>query len=273
MLKIKRIHKNVVLIPLLIILGAALIFGLVNDQIETKKRTESIRKTENAIAFQSPTSPTPATSIFSNALFIGNSLLEGNYAFGMAASDSHHDYYHYVTSEISNRNPSFLAKKVLGKTWEEFTSIGDQNDWLNKYLLPELSPDLDLVLIQLGDNINTPERLAVFGQGSINMLKFIQQQCPKVHIVWVGEWFSNVDRQTLIARACAETGCQFVDISDLCTVANQSAIGNIIRDDDGTTMTVTDDGVAIHPGDAGMLGIANRNCYKMGITQGETEIS
>jgi hypothetical protein len=211
-----------------------------------------------------------AKQIPSKALFIGNSLLYGFTTFGMCASDSSHDYYHYVNNKILSLNSNYTVTKHEGYTWEGYTTLSEQNEWLNTVLLPLLSNDLDLIIIQLGDNINDAAKLAVFEQGTINFLKFIRQNCPKARTVWVGEWYSSSEKQSFIASACIKTGSFFIDISDINITENQSAIGNTVTMDNGSTYTVTQAGVASHPGNTGMLKIANRICYKLGLTNSET---
>lgn len=207
-----------------------------------------------------------APVIPSKALYIGNSLLLGFGEFGMAASDAEHDYYHLVNEVILNQKTDYTAKRILGTAWEASTTEDSQNEYLNNTVLPQLSSDLEMVIVQLGDNVNTDEKKAVFADGSRNMLKFIRDQCPRARVAWVGEWYSTTEKQTQIETACEKTGCTFIDISDLATSENKSAVGNTYKMADGTVNEITDSGVASHPGDAGFVAIANRVLYAMGIT-------
>lgn len=200
----------------------------------------------------------------SKALFIGNSLLIG-FGFGMAASDSEHDYYYLINQAIAAQKGGYTASKMSGTTWEAATSTKDQEAFLTNVLSPNLSDDLELVIVQLGDNVNTEAKLAVFAEGSRRLLEFIRTSCSKARVVWVGAWYQTAAKQKQMAAACKNTGCTFIDIWDLATSENKSAVGNTYTDTDGNVQTITSDGVASHPGDAGFKAIANRVLYELGI--------
>ena len=195
-------------------------------------------------------------------LFIGNSLLLGNhhgdYAFGMCASNINNDYYYHITQYILNKNANATFEKISGTTFEGATSQSTVTDYLNNTLLPELSDDIQLVIVQLGDNVNTPEKVAIFNSSCLELLQFIRVHAPNSRVVFVGEWYSTSQKQTIIANACKHSGCQFVDISLLNTIENQSSIGTVITYPDGYTETVSSSGVASHPGNAGFQKIANK---------------
>lgn len=67
-------------------------------------------------------------------------------------------------------------------------------------------------------------------------------------------------------------GCMFIETADLRNDETCGKIGDIITYRDGTTSTVETQGVACHPGQKGMLAIARRICYKLGIIESEDEI-
>lgn len=195
-------------------------------------------------------------------LFIGNSLLIGNhhgeYAFGMCASNIESDYCYHVSQYILERNSNATFERMSGVAFEEATNESTVTTLLNDKLLPKLSEELELVIVQLGDNVNTAERLATFNSQASEFLKFIRTNSPNARVVWVGEWYSSTEKQNIIANACKNTGCQFVDISDLNIAENRGTIGQTITYPDGTITTVENSGVASHPGDTGFLAIANR---------------
>ena len=195
----------------------------------------------------------------SNILYIGNSLLIGWGTFGMASSNSSEDYFAYVNDYLTKQGKTVTASKMSGGTFEGCTSADAQNAWLNGTLLPKLNANLDLVIIQLGDNVNTEGKLAVFEQGAKNLVRFIREHAPNARVAWVGEWYSSATKQMYIANACATYGAVFVDISDLPNVSgNKANIGDIVTKDDGSTITIDSSGVASHPSSQGMLAIANR---------------
>ena len=196
-------------------------------------------------------------------LFIGNSLLFGFSTFGMCASDSKHDYYYYVTQYLKQFHPDGTYDKLLGSTYEMCETKEATKGWIEDNINTKAT-DYDLVIVQLGDNINNDARNKVFKTSCKDLLVGIRNHMPNARVVWAGEWYSNAKRQEIIATSCAETGSTFIDISDLAVIqANKGAIGNVITRDDGTTFTVDNSGVASHPGDKGMKAIADRMIDKL----------
>ena len=194
----------------------------------------------------------------SSILYIGNSLL-GGFGFGMSATNSREDYYYKVNSYIERQGKTLTKDKLMGVDYEGTTNEEQQDTWLNNTLLPKLNENLVLVTIELGDNVNTDERVSAFENGTKKMIRFIREHAPKSRVAWVGEWYSNSTKQTYISNACAECGAAFIDISDLPNVSgNQAKIGDVVTKDDGTTITIDNAGVASHPSNQGMTQIANR---------------
>ena len=92
------------------------------------------------------------------ALFIGNSLLLGNGAFGMNATDSTSDYHAVIQRKFLKANPAYTDTKLSGVDFEACENRAQQMDWLDNRLCPVLRDDLDLVVIQIGDNVNTSRK-------------------------------------------------------------------------------------------------------------------
>lgn len=249
-----------------------------------------------------------------NALFIGNSLLLGFGEFGMAASDEEHDYYHY----ISNLNPEGSYTRLSGSGFEASTSTEIATQWMNDALLPELNDELDLVIVQLGDNVNTEDKRRTFSETCKMILTYIRTHAQNARVVWVGSWYAK-DLKTTYEKACKETGCMYVDITD---INGSNKIGGIytvsqststtysvdsfevledkqikiyftVEDDQynatvhydsyssnagvsvtivGKEKVITSLGVASHPGNSGMLAIANRIAYSLGMIEEEGDI-
>lgn len=200
----------------------------------------------------------------SKSLFIGNDLLVG-FGFGMAASDNQHDYYYRINQAIYERNSDYVPSKISGSLWEACTTREAQQDFLNNTLAPNLSEDLELVVVQLGENVNTPEKVAVFAEGSREMLQFIRTKCPKARVVWVGAWYQTPVKLEAMKQACTATGCTFIDINQFSKEEYKNAIGNTWTDEKGEVHTITTAAVATHPNDEGFRLIANHILYKLGI--------
>lgn len=246
--------------------------------------------------------------------FIGNSLLSGWSTFGMAATDNQHDYYYYVTDKIHQADNTATFQRLSNGNLEHSTNSSDFNTAWDE-VKANLSADTDLICIQLGDNVNTPEKVAQFegaGGSFDTMVNWIHTNCPHARLVWVGTWYTSI--HDWLVNACASYSVQFIDILPLSTNQNKSKLGTIIHrteshsqtfegtytvsggslvcsatmygavytftipsytsvvDNGDGTFTVTGEytvvdstGVMSHPGDSGMLAIANLILSELGI--------
>lgn len=216
---------------------------------------------------------TTAPVIPGKALFIGNSLTLGFGTFGMAASDSKHDFYYLFNQVIKEKKPSYTANRVHGYGWESAATLDDEATWMADTLTPYLDSTVELVIVQLGDNVRMDEKGDIFAPGVVNLLRFIREHAPKARVAWMGAWYQSQDRMDGMVAGCAATGCTFIDIWDLNRVENQSSMGATYTDDNGTVHTIESEGVASHPGDNGFKAIANRMLYTLGIVDTETYYS
>ncbi len=210
----------------------------------------------------------------SNILFIGNAMLLGFGVFGMAAQDSEHDYYHYITNYLTGvLGAAPIARRLAGIAWEAQTDAATATEWVRSNVLPRLSTDIELVLIQLSDNVNTDEKLACFTHACEQMIRLIRQNAPNARVAWVSAWFPTPIKQEIIRKACDSTGALFIDISDLAVDANKNVVGNTYINSSGIETVITSDVVASHPNSRGMLAIADRILYRLGITASEAVLT
>ncbi len=195
-------------------------------------------------------------------LFIGNSLLQGlgsaekGGRFGMCATDSKHDYYYYVTRAILQKNPTAKFAKLSGTAFEGSKDLDTAGRWYaaKRYLFSE---DLDLIIIQLGDNVNDNEKKAAFGNNIRHLLAQIKADCPKARVICVGTWYYRPTVISDYVRACKENGCDFVSIEDIFSTKTLPSAGTIVKYNDGTTL-VAEGGSLSHPNNYGMELIAKR---------------
>ena len=233
-----------------------------NDIIALKSKISGVMVSPNGSQFVMQVSNNgeivAVPKIPSNILYVGNSLLLGFGTFGMAASNSNEDYYHYVNEYLTSLGKVLSTDRLQGSGYEGTTSSDQQDTWLNNTLLPKLNENLELVIIQLGDNVNTDERVSAFENGTKKMIRFIREHAPKSRVAWVGEWYSSSIKQTYISNACVECGATFIDISKLPNVSgNKSYVGAKYVTDDGVEHEITNSGVASHPSSQGMRQIAD----------------
>lgn len=200
------------------------------------------------------------STIPSNVTIFGNSLTYEHGKIGMAASDSNHDWYHYVTDYIKNKNSNVkINDRTNMSVWESATSTADREKVFNDSIKPLLSADTNLVIIQLGDNVNTAEKKATFAHDTGELLKQIHTVSPKAQVYWIYGWFGNYPEIfTPIQTACDNNGAIGIDIHDLNKSGNTSYVGATRTGLDGSTWQITNPGEAAHPGDKGMKAIADR---------------
>lgn len=246
--------------------------------------------------------------------FIGNSLIAGWSTFGMAALDNEHDYYYHVTQRIHELKNDAVYTRLSNGNLEHSTNQQDFETAFNN-IKPYLTADLDLICIQLGDNVNTNEKVIQFTKsgGSFDtMVNWIHEHCPNTRLIWIGTWYPSI--HDWLITACQENNVEFVDILPYATYDNKAQLGQVvhrtedrtqtlegtysvvgsglrlnitlyntsyevsipsytsIQDNGNGTFTMTapytvidSTGVRSHPGDSGMLAIANAIINKIGL--------
>lgn len=200
-----------------------------------------------------------------NVLFIGNSILLGMpAAYGMCASSPKADYCCHVQQAILAHSPNCKFSKLYGSMFEHATCREefeawwgvDPNGYTGKPAKDSFTEDLDLILIQLGDNVGI-QKLANFLECTPLLLERIKTLCPGARILWVHGWFNSPLTSPPIARFCAEWKLERVDVLTTRSPETQSYSGAPYETADGSVATVKDTWIT-HPGDAGMKRIADR---------------
>lgn len=176
------------------------------------------------------------------ALFIGNSLLLGNGDFGMNATDKTKDYYDIIKEHILAFGlGNYTSKQLSGTGFEDAESITTSNAWIEDLLEVELDADTDLVVVQLGDNVNTESKRTTFKSSCSTLIRNIRQIAPKARIAWVYGWYVNNEVRATIQEAIKIYGGTYIEINDLNTKENQSNIGTVIISESLKTQTINYD--------------------------------
>ena len=119
------------------------------------------------------------------------------------------------------------------------------------------SDDVDLIIIQLGENTNTLQRNEVLKANIDKFISGIKTKSPKARIVWVHGFFNeNISGQTII-DACNRWRIGQLCIKDLYTRENCATASQTYVKGDGTVEKVQE-GWIEHPGNLGMKRIADR---------------
>lgn len=201
------------------------------------------------------------------ALLIGNSLLTGFGHYGMCASGPEHDFCAHVTRVLRAVQPDVSIHKLRISDFEGSVTLAQARTWMCGPLQEALEAKPELVIIQCGDNVNTPEKLAVYRTSCEELLSFVRRALPYAQVALVGEWYATEEKQTLMAEACCRTGCAFVDIEGLRSERTMGKVGNHYLLEDGTQGVIDSEGVASHPGDAGMEAIAQKIMDVLGMQE------
>ena len=104
---------------------------------------------------------------------------------------------------------------------------------IQSVFIDNLNGNEDLVVIQLGDNVNTPEKNAVFAVSSLKLCLAVRKKCPNARVVWIGLWFGSKEKYRAIQDACSKTHCTFISFSDLTSTATKNQIGNLTKKCEG----------------------------------------
>jgi hypothetical protein len=199
-------------------------------------------------------------------IIMGNSLVLGMFnAYGMCSSASDKDYFHYVTTEIKKYNPDFTCARVHGSGFEQSETDEAYSKWLYEDPNPgtgkptylSFEPDVDFIIIQLTDNVNTDEKVVKFNERLDTFLEMIKTMCPKARIIWVHGWYNYLRTADKLKESCERFEIERINIRDLYTVKNQAREQKYATRPDGSVIEVPDRWIS-HPGDLGMKKIADR---------------
>lgn len=161
----------------------------------------------------------------SKARFLGNSLLTGS-TYGMAASAEDKDYYYRINQFFLSKDETYTATKRSSSIFESNETLDAATSTIET-LVSEFAGDEDLVVIQLGDNVNTTAKNAVFADSCLLLCRAVRQKCPNARVVWMAGWYMTTAKYNVIKQAVADAGIEFVNLDGLNYTATQSYIGAI----------------------------------------------
>lgn len=231
------------------------------SELEIFKRTPMVTS-PNGTKFRLLVDNSGNLSTISNipkrVVVFGNSILSHGWlqGIGMAASSQDKDYFTLVKNYILSKNPSAIVERGNGAAWE--SDPANRRQTFEEKMKLSLKPDTDIVILQFGDNLNTDEKRKNLETDIPNLISWIRNASPKALIYWVGMHYGSQDLVDRIKRICKPLDVPFIDIYQYSKDPKyKSHVGAIIDLPDGTKYTVTDPGVASHPGDLGHKAIAD----------------
>lgn len=178
-------------------------------------------------------------------------------SWGMAASSAATDYVGRVTSTLSSTYEVNM-NRIYYTSWE---CSGDRNSQLS-ILDSYLTPNLDLVTIQLGDNITGGFETLVSDYR--NLINRVRERAPGARIMVIDEFcWPNAAIQSAQRQVCSELGITYIDLSAINHGGYTAGIGTVVSGDDGTSHVISNGAVAAHPGDSAMEYIANQILWNL----------
>lgn len=196
-------------------------------------------------------------------LFLGNSLLLGmdtdnshGGAFGMASTSPQNDYAYYVEQAILQKNKfAEFSKFHIG----EF-EMAENNVTANNYISANKSiwTEKDLVIVQLGENVNNDKRRQTFKKNFKKLISDIRSKSPNAVILCVTGWYYNEEVSDIVLNTCKNYNCGYLNISHLYTTENKATnhVGETVKYYDGNTTNIRET-LATHPYNTGMKAIAD----------------
>lgn len=219
-----------------------------------REQLQKLTREYEALLNQSPEDIYDSESF--NYLALGNSITRHgkcNYwwnEIGMAATRPDRDYFHIVTKFLEGKYGKVTSQAYGFAIWE--TQSTDRTQTFNM-LTGYLSPELDLITVQLSENAKD---LTTFVPDLTELITYLQRECPKATIILVDDFWSN-EKSQLKRQVAENTGVLFASLAEIRGLEEyKCGLGTIVYDANNQRHVVTHSGVANHPGDAGMSAIA-----------------
>ena len=192
--------------------------------------------------------------------------------YGMCATSPKKDYAYLVQQKLLEYNKDCVFYKLQGCAFENALSMEKYDAWFSETPIiytkmpakDSLTEDLDLILVQLADNVNTDQRKVIFRQTIDIFMENLKKICPKARIIWIYGWYNKQYTHDKIVEVCDRWGLERIDISEVRRKETESYHGQISWHPQEGEVTVEDAWIT-HPGDKGMEQIAKKIIETLGI--------
>ena len=199
-------------------------------------------------------------------LFMGNSLLLGmEMSFGMCSSANDKDYFYHVSEYVKTKSPRCIFEKLHASPFEHCESLEAfeeayytvPNTYTGKPMCESFTEDLDVIVLQAGDNINTESKNQTFAKSGDLFIERIKKASPRARIIWVHGWYNREPTYSYIVGLCKRWGIERLEIGDTRSYeAEAHDYPNFIGKEGNPTPIK--DTWRTHPGDIGMKRIADK---------------
>ncbi len=171
---------------------------------------------------------------------------------GMAASRPEKDYIHTLVNYLENDYSNVHFDIVSYSYWEEDTE--------RSLLLPNLDQALrhnyDLIIIQLGENVNSTKR---FSKDFKNLVSYIKQDFSDSQIIIIGDYWYLDGRDNIKKNVARELDCDYVNLKNIkCNTDYKANEGDSVLGLNNKWHKIDNYDVARHPNDLGMEYIADK---------------
>ena len=203
-------------------------------------------------------------SIYKRILLLGNSLLLGSSTdgshgapFGLTASSPTKDWAYLLTQKLQAKySSSVTVNKLHDAVFEQSESDDNSQNYINNNF-SKAEKNNDLVIIQIGDNVNSDLRRTTFKANFEKLINAIRSANPTADILIAGVWFDGAGLQNWLLDFANNHNCMFAPLHDLYRNDTIATVGDKITFADGTQMAVYE-AIKTHPGDKGHALIADR---------------
>ena len=207
---------------------------------------------------------TVKSNIYKKILLLGNSLLLGSSTdgshgapFGLTASSPTKDWAYLLTQKLQAKySDSVVVNKLHDAVFEQSESNDNSQNYINNNF-SKAEKNNDLVIIQIGDNVNSDLRRTTLKANFEKLINAIRSANPTADILIAGVWFDGGGLQNWLLDFANSHGCMFAPLHDLYKSDTIATVGDTITFADGTQMQVYE-AIKTHPGDKGHALIADR---------------
>lgn len=171
---------------------------------------------------------------------------------GMASTSIDTDYVHLLSSLFSTDFSTVSYNAINFSDWEK-------SSWDRAETLPQLNSylntDIDLVIIQLGENATDTSTLE---EDFHELITYCADRTDGASVIVLGEFWKDPAKDISKINACKDTGATFISLREIQTKDYQCGLNTQVIDSNMNYHTVTHNGVSVHPNDKAFQYMASK---------------
>lgn len=171
---------------------------------------------------------------------------------GMASTSINTDYVHLLSSLFSCDFSSVSYNAINFIDWEKIS--WDRAETLSQ-IDSYLNNDIDLVIIQLGENVADTSTLE---EDFCELITYCTDKTNGASVIVLGEFWKDPAKDISKINACKETGAAFISLREIQTKEYQCGLNTQVLGADMNYHIVTHGGVALHPNDKAFQYMASK---------------